>query len=58
VSSSVADGAILPPNKCFEQTWVLRNSGQYAWPAGCSFRWSGGDDILHLDDGPRLAPRI
>ncbi|PHH82972.1 hypothetical protein CDD82_4086 [Ophiocordyceps australis] len=43
VRDSIRDGTIMPPNQDFEQTWVLRNSGDYDWPAGCRIRFVGGD---------------
>ncbi|KAI9172457.1 hypothetical protein HJFPF1_01959 [Paramyrothecium foliicola] len=49
VRDSVADGTILPPNHVFEQTWVLRNDGNVAWPAGCSVKFVGGDYMGHVD---------
>lgn len=42
VRESVADCTIFPPNHVFEQTWVLRNDGDVAWPAGCSIKYVGG----------------
>lgn len=49
VRESVTDGAILPPNHVFEQTWVLRNEGSVSWPAGCSVKFVGGDYMGHVD---------
>lgn len=49
VRDSVQDGTILPPNQVFEQTWVLRNQGGVAWPAGCSVKFVGGDYMGHVD---------
>ncbi|UNI15814.1 hypothetical protein JDV02_002311 [Purpureocillium takamizusanense] len=46
---SVSDGTIFPPNHVFEQTWVLRNEGKVAWPAGCSVKFVGGDYMGHVD---------
>lgn len=46
---TVADGTIMPPNQVFEQTWVLRNAGDVAWPAGCSVKFVGGDYMGHID---------
>ncbi|KAK2609274.1 hypothetical protein QQS21_002209 [Conoideocrella luteorostrata] len=46
---SVVDGTIFPPNHVFEQTWVLRNEGKTAWPAGCSVKFVGGDYMGHVD---------
>ncbi|KAM4066147.1 Zinc finger, ZZ type [Hirsutella rhossiliensis] len=49
VRDSVQDGTILPPNQVFEQTWILRNEGSAAWPAGCSVKFVGGDYMGHVD---------
>ncbi|KAF6811288.1 zz type zinc finger domain-containing protein [Colletotrichum sojae] len=49
VRDTVADGTVLPPNHVFEQTWVLRNDGEVAWPAGCSVKFVGGDYMGHVD---------
>ncbi|PHH87564.1 hypothetical protein CDD83_8686 [Cordyceps sp. RAO-2017] len=49
VRDSIEDGTILPPNHVFEQTWVLRNKGSVAWPAGCSVKFVGGDYMGHVD---------
>lgn len=46
---TVADGTVLPPNHTFEQTWVLRNEGSVAWPAGCSVKFVGGDYMGAID---------
>lgn len=49
IRDCVADGTIFPPNQVFEQTWVLRNEGNTAWPAGCSVKFVGGDYMGHVD---------
>lgn len=49
IRDSVSDGTIMPPNHVFEQTWVLRNEGTTAWPAGCSVKFVGGDYMGHVD---------
>lgn len=46
---TIADGTVMPPNQVFEQTWVLRNGGDMAWPAGCSVKFVGGDYMGHID---------
>lgn len=46
---SIADGTQLPPDKLFVQTWTLNNPGPQTWPAGCSVRYVGGDNMLILD---------
>ncbi|RCI12610.1 hypothetical protein L249_1027, partial [Ophiocordyceps polyrhachis-furcata BCC 54312] len=49
VRDSVEDGTIMAPNHVFEQTWILRNEGTVAWPAGCSVKFVGGDYMGHVD---------
>lgn len=49
VRDTVQDGAILPCNQVFEQTWYLRNAGNVSWPAGCSVRFVGGDNMCAND---------
>lgn len=49
IKDTVEDGTIMPPNYAFQQTWVLRNTGEDAWPAGCSVRFVGGDYMGHVD---------
>ncbi|KAK4463352.1 next to BRCA1 gene 1 protein [Cladorrhinum samala] len=49
VRDTVADGTLMGPDNVFEQTWVLRNAGEVAWPAGCSVRFVGGDYMGHVD---------
>ncbi|CAK7275463.1 hypothetical protein SEPCBS119000_006705 [Sporothrix epigloea] len=46
---TVADGTVFAPNHVFEQTWVLRNTGTVAWPAGCCVRFVSGDYMGHVD---------
>jgi next-to-BRCA1 protein 1 len=46
---AVADGTIFAPNTVFEQTWYLRNGGTTAWPAGCSVKFVGGDNMCAVD---------
>lgn len=46
---TIADGTVMPANKVFEQTWVLRNAGPESWPAGCCVKFSGGDYMGHVD---------
>ncbi|KAI9667051.1 MAG: hypothetical protein M1829_005592 [Trizodia sp. TS-e1964] len=48
VRDLVADGTTLPYNHVFRQTWILRNPGPGAWPAGCSVKYVGGDNMLCL----------
>ncbi|KAB8294837.1 hypothetical protein EYC80_006798 [Monilinia laxa] len=49
VRDAVADGTIMTPNSVFEQTWYLRNGGKTSWPAGCSVRFVGGDNMCAID---------
>ncbi|APA11930.1 hypothetical protein SS1G_05467 [Sclerotinia sclerotiorum 1980 UF-70] len=49
VRDAVADGTIMTPNSVFEQTWYLRNGGKTSWPAGCSVRFVGGDNMCAVD---------
>ncbi len=49
VRDSVPDGTVLPPNCVFEQTWILRNSGSKPWPAGCTVKFVGGDNMCAVD---------
>ncbi|KIW07546.1 uncharacterized protein PV09_01505 [Verruconis gallopava] len=46
VRETVPDGTLIGANSVFTQVWTLRNSGQAAWPAGCSVRYTGGDNML------------
>ena len=46
---TVQDGTQFPAGKLFFQTWTLQNPGPYAWPAGCSVRHVGGDNMLNID---------
>ena len=49
VRDAVADGTVLPPSCVFEQTWYLRNGGSTAWPAGCTVKFVGGDNMCAVD---------
>ena len=49
VRDTVADGSLLLANTVFEQTWYLRNSGNSAWPAGCTVKFVGGDNMCAVD---------
>ncbi|KAI9699738.1 MAG: hypothetical protein M1836_002773 [Candelina mexicana] len=49
VRDTVADGTALQPAYRFEQVWTLRNPGPSPWPAGCSVRRVGGDDMLNVE---------
>lgn len=49
VRDAVLDGSVKPPGEQFEQTWILRNPGPHAWPAGCTVCFIGGDGMLDVD---------
>jgi next-to-BRCA1 protein 1 len=49
VRDVITDGTVLPTNCVFEQTWYLRNGGNTAWPAGCSVKFVGGDNMCAVD---------
>jgi len=57
VRDTVQDGTIFEADHVFEQTWVLRNTGKVAWPAGCSVKFVGGDYMGHLDSNHPAATR-
>ncbi|OBT87472.1 hypothetical protein VE02_03614 [Pseudogymnoascus sp. 03VT05] len=49
VRDAVPDGTVLAPGAVFEQTWILRNTGTAAWPAGCTVKFVGGDNMCAVD---------
>ncbi|KAH7350789.1 putative next to BRCA1 gene 1 protein [Rhexocercosporidium sp. MPI-PUGE-AT-0058] len=49
VRDVIADGTIMAPNSVFEQTWYLRNGGTTSWPAGCTVKFVGGDNMCAVD---------
>ena len=49
VRDAVADGTVISANTVFEQTWYLRNGGNSAWPAGCTVKFVGGDNMCAVD---------
>jgi next-to-BRCA1 protein 1 len=49
VCDSVPDGSVLPTGCVFEQTWTLRNGGTKSWPAGCTVKFVGGDNMCAVD---------
>ncbi|KAK4540153.1 hypothetical protein LTR36_009739 [Oleoguttula mirabilis] len=51
VHDSIPDGMVLQPGARFTQIWTLKNPGPYTWPAGCSVRYVGGDNMLNVDNG-------
>ena len=53
VSDSLVDGTKVQPDTLYTQTWTLRNPGPLPWPAGCTVRFTGGDNMLNIStDGP------
>jgi len=50
VEDSVPDGTVVQPGARFTQRWTMKNNGPYAWPAGCSVRYVGGDNMLDVDN--------
>ncbi|KAL2152610.1 hypothetical protein VTH82DRAFT_5794 [Thermothelomyces myriococcoides] len=57
IRDTVPDGTAVQPNQIFEQTWILRNTGKAAWPAGCSVKFVSGDYMGHLDSNHPAATR-
>lgn len=55
VSDCIADGTAMAPSTRFTQAWTLRNPGPHAWPAGCSVRFVGGDNMLNVDNAHAAA---
>ena len=45
VKEVVADGTLYQPGVEFTQTWTLINSGYVTWPAGCTIKFTGGDNM-------------
>jgi next-to-BRCA1 protein 1 len=46
---TVPDATVMQPDQRFVQVWTMRNSGSGAWPAGCSVRYTGGDNMLNVE---------
>ncbi|TKA73976.1 hypothetical protein B0A49_05112 [Cryomyces minteri] len=49
IRDTIPDGAKLQPEERFTQVWTLRNPGPHDWPAGCSVRYVGGDNMLNVN---------
>jgi next-to-BRCA1 protein 1 len=49
VRETVPDCSVMRLEQSFVQVWTLRNPGPIAWPAGCSVRYTGGDNMLNVD---------
>jgi len=50
VRDTISDGTTFEPEKPFVQVWTLTNPGPVVWPAGCSVRYVGGDNMLNVDE--------
>ena len=50
IADATPDGSKIRMGSTFQQVWVLRNPGPYSWPAGCSVRFVGGDNMLNVDE--------
>jgi next-to-BRCA1 protein 1 len=50
IRDTILDGSKINVGHQFVQIWTLRNPGPNAWPAGCSVRHVGGDNMLNIDN--------
>lgn len=50
IRDTIIDGSKICAGQQFVQVWTLRNPGPNAWPAGCSVRHVGGDNMLNIDN--------
>lgn len=50
IRDTICDSTKIPANSKFLQVWTLRNPGPHAWPAGCSVRYVGGDNMLNVNN--------
>jgi next-to-BRCA1 protein 1 len=50
IRDTILDGSNISVGHQFVQIWTLRNPGPNAWPAGCSVRHVGGDNMLNIDN--------
>ncbi|KAH6633651.1 hypothetical protein C7974DRAFT_453069 [Boeremia exigua] len=50
IRDTIVDGSKVTAGHKFVQVWTLRNPGPNAWPAGCSVRHVGGDNMLNIDN--------
>lgn len=50
IRDTILDGSKINAGSQFVQVWTLRNPGPSAWPAGCSVRHVGGDNMLNIDN--------
>lgn len=42
---TIGEGESVPPSTKFTKTWRIRNTGNETWPAGCSLRFTDGDQL-------------
>ena len=50
IRDTIIDSSKICAGQQFVQVWTLRNPGPNAWPAGCSVRHVGGDNMLNIDN--------
>ncbi|KAK3678941.1 hypothetical protein LTR78_001394 [Recurvomyces mirabilis] len=50
VRDSIPDGTPMQAGARFAQIWTIKNPGPFAWPAGCSVKYIGGDNMLNIDN--------
>lgn len=55
VRDTIPDGMVVQPENRFTQIWTMKNPGPHAWPAGCSVRYVGGDNMLNVDNAHPVA---
>jgi next-to-BRCA1 protein 1 len=55
IRDTIPDGSKIPAGQQFVQVWTLRNPGPNVWPAGCSVRHVGGDNMLNIDNTQPLS---
>ncbi|PSN67961.1 hypothetical protein BS50DRAFT_551142 [Corynespora cassiicola Philippines] len=55
IRDTIPDGSKISAGFQFIQVWTLRNPGPNAWPAGCSVRHVGGDNMLNIDNSQPLS---
>ncbi|KAF2825004.1 hypothetical protein CC86DRAFT_371470 [Ophiobolus disseminans] len=55
IRDTILDGSKINVGLQFIQVWTLRNPGPNAWPAGCSVRHVGGDNMLNIDNSRPLS---
>jgi next to BRCA1 gene 1 protein len=55
IRETIVDGTQVVAESQFVQVWTLRNPSNTPWPAGCSVRHVGGDNMLNLDNTQPLS---